>query len=159
VPCRQTRTPHAPLIPLHATRPLCCLHPSPCHPIHAAPLFVTSARSLRIPTGTDIVYFSALLAGSFVFYLMAFFLFLPMLVIAPSKFALSFTCGSASAVAALNMLTGWQAGLRHMISAERLPFTGIFIGSMMATVYSAAIMHSYLLSIIFSATQVRLHMR
>jgi Got1/Sft2-like family len=101
------------------------------------------------------VYFTALLAGAVVFYLMAFLLFLPMFVIAPGKFALSFTCGSASTVAAMNMLTGWQAGLRHMLSAERLPFTSIFLGSMLATIYSAALMHSYLLSIIFSVVQVR----
>lgn len=114
-----------------------------------------SLCSFRIPSGTDFVYFAALLCGSAVFFFLAFFLFLPMIIIAPGKFALSFTCGSICTMSAMLMLSGWKAGLAHMVSRERLPFTGIYLGSMAATLYAAVSMHSYILSIGFSVVQVR----
>lgn len=110
--------------------------------------------SFRIPSGTDFVYFAGLLCGAAVFFFLAFFLFLPMLVIAPGKFALSFTCGSICTMAAMLMLSGWKAGLSHMVSPERLPFTTVYVGSMLATLYAAVSMKSYLLSLTFSFIQV-----
>lgn len=58
-------------------------------------------------------------------------------------------------MSAFNMLSGWQASLRHMFSADRLPFTTAYIGSMLATLYGALVMKSYVLSIVFSGAQVR----
>jgi hypothetical protein len=111
--------------------------------------------SFRIPSGTEFVYFAGLICGAAVFFFLAFFLFLPMLVIAPGKFALSFTCGSICTMAAMMMLSGWKAGLNHMISPERLSFTVIYLGSMAATLYAAVSMRSYVLSLGFSVVQVR----
>jgi Got1/Sft2-like family len=116
-------------------------HPVPC--------------SLRIPSGTQFVYFAALLAGAAIFYALSFFVFLPLLILSPSKFALSFTFGSLCTMGAMVMLSGWQAGLAHLFSKEKLPFSGVYIGSMVATLYAAIAMHSYLLSIVFSAVQAR----
>eukprot|EP00892_Ulva_mutabilis_P012218 jgi/Ulvmu1/9369/UM050_0121.1 len=110
--------------------------------------------SFRIPSGADFVYFSAFVCGAIVFFFMAFFVFLPMLVFAPAKFALSFTFGSLCTMAAMNMLSGWKAGLEHMFSAERRLFTAVYLGSMFATLYAALYMRSYLLSLAFSAVQV-----
>jgi hypothetical protein len=110
--------------------------------------------SFRIPSGTDFVYFAALLCGAALFFFLAFFVFLPMLVIAPSKFALSFTCGSICTMAAMLMLSGWKAGMAHMVSPDRLPFTAIYLGSMAATLYAAVSMRSYILSLGFSVVQV-----
>jgi len=89
-----------------------------------------------------------------VFFFLALFLFLPMLILAPGKFAVSFTFGSASTMAAFNMLSGWQASLRHMISSERLPFSAAYVGSMLATLYGALVMKSYVFSIVFCGAQV-----
>lgn len=100
------------------------------------------------------MYFSAFVCGAIVFFFMAFFVFLPMLVFAPAKFALSFTFGSLCTMASMNMLSGWKAGLEHMFSAERRLFTATYLGSMFATLYAALYMHSYLLSLGFSAVQV-----
>ena len=58
-------------------------------------------------------------------------------------------------MAAMIMLSGWEAGLQHLLSAEKLPFSAGYAGSMVATVYAAVVMNSYLLSIVFSAAQVR----
>lgn len=102
------------------------------------------------------MYFSAFVGGAFVFFFMAFVVFLPMLVFAPAKFALSFTFGSLCTMAAMNMLSGWKAGLDHMFSAERRLFTAVYLGSMSATLYAALYMHSYLLSLGFSVVQVSL---
>lgn len=88
---------------------------------------------------------------------MAFFVFLPMLVFAPAKFALSFTFGSLCTMASMNMLSGWRAGIEHMFSAERRLFTATYLGSMFATLYAAVYMRSYLLSLGFSVIQVRVN--
>lgn len=51
-------------------------------------------------------------------------------------------------------LQGPKNQLHHMLSAERLPFTCIFLASMGATIYVSMVMHSYLLSVVFSGIQV-----
>lgn len=112
------------------------------------------ACSLRIPSGTNFVYFAAFVAGAFIFFTLAFFIFLPLLILSPGKFALSFTFGSLCTMAAMIMLSGWQAGLQHLLSKAKLPFSGVYVGSMAATLYAALFMHSYILSIVFSGVQV-----
>lgn len=89
------------------------------------------------------------------FYSLALFVFLPILILSPSKFALCFSFGSMCTMAALVMLSGWQASVQHLLSAEKAPFTAVYAGSLFATLYAALAMHSYLLCIVFSITQVR----
>lgn len=86
--------------------------------------------------------------------MLAVFVFLPMIVIAPQKFALSFTGGSACLFVASLLLRGWKSQLKQMISKERLPFTCSYVFSIIATVYASLIVHSYFLSVIFSFVQV-----
>ena len=57
------------------------------------------------------------------FEILAFTLFLPVIILAPSKFALCFTLGSVLVLGAFVSLRGWRSQLVHMFSAERLPFT------------------------------------
>jgi hypothetical protein len=57
-------------------------------------------------------------------------------------------------MAAMMMLSGWKAGMAHMVSPERLPFTTVYLGSMAATLYAAVSMKSYILSLGFSVVQV-----
>lgn len=42
----------------------------------------------------------------------------------------------------------------HMASKERLPFTAAYMGSLFGTLYAALMMHSYLFSLLFCATQI-----
>lgn len=51
-----------------------------------------------IPSATQFTYFACLLGGGLVFLSLSFFVFLPIIIIAPSKFALTFTLGEGGAV-------------------------------------------------------------
>lgn len=57
------------------------------------------------------------------FLVLSFMMFLPVIMIVPAKFALSFTLGSLCVMAAFGALRGWKAQMSHMFSMERLPFT------------------------------------
>ena len=99
------------------------------------------------------LFFSLLAAGG-VFLLLAFTIFLPVIIIAPSKFAFSFTLGCLCIMAGFSSLRGWKQQLAHMFSKERLPFSAAYLGSIIATLYAALIMKSYLLSLVCSGLQV-----
>ncbi|KAG2489053.1 hypothetical protein HYH03_012489 [Edaphochlamys debaryana] len=81
-------------------------------------------------------------------------LFLPVIILSPSKFALSFTLGCLCIMAGFVQLRGWKTQLQHMASAERLPYTAAYVGSVAATLYAALFMRSYLLSLVCSGLQV-----
>ncbi len=58
-----------------------------------------------------------------------------MIAMRPQKFALSFTFGSLTFMASFGILKGPMAHLKGMLSADRLVFTTIYIGSMLLTLY------------------------
>ncbi|CAM8955746.1 unnamed protein product [Rhodiola kirilowii] len=76
------------------------------------------------------------------------------MVLMPQKFALCFTIGCAFIIGAFFALKGPRNQLAHMISRERLPFTLGFLGSMIGTIYVSMVLHSYVLSVLFSVLQV-----
>ena len=76
-----------------------------------------------MPSSTQLAYFAALLGSGIFFLVLAFMLFLPVVILAPSKFALCFTLGSAMCLAAFMSLRGWRHQLKHMLSQDRLLFT------------------------------------
>lgn len=117
---------------------------------------VGSATSLpaSLPSSTQWVYFAALFGGGVLFLLMAFFLFLPVLILAPAKFAMTFSIGSALIIASLGALKGWQAMFGHMFSKERMPFTAAYLGSLLGTLYAALMLHSYVFSVVCCVAQV-----
>lgn len=98
-------------------------------------------------------YFVVLILLSVLFFAMAVFFF-PLLVLAPSKFALSFTVGSLMFMSSFAMLRGPTEHVRSLLQRERMLFTTGYLGSMLATIYACVIKKSYLMVIIFSATQV-----
>jgi hypothetical protein len=63
------------------------------------------------------------MAGGAFFLVVAFTIFLPLLIVAPAKFAISFTTGCALVMCGVSGLRGWQQQLAHMVSKERLPFS------------------------------------
>lgn len=81
-----------------------------------------SAQS-SLPSTTHFTWFLAFLGGGAVFLILAFSLFLPVIILAPSKFAICFTIGSLLIMSAFMSLRGWKGQLAHMFSTERLPFT------------------------------------
>jgi hypothetical protein len=94
------------------------------------------------------------MAAGLFFLSLALFVMLPMLVLAPAKFATSFTLGCVCVMASFFALRGWKQQLIHMVGRERLPFTGAYLGSIFGTLYSSLWLHSYLMSIFFSGVQV-----
>ncbi|KAG6405230.1 hypothetical protein SASPL_132816 [Salvia splendens] len=107
-----------------------------------------------IPSGKALVYFGMLLASGVFFVFIAFTLFLPVIVLVPQKFAICFTVGCGFIIGSLFALRGPKNQFYHMSSKERLPFTLGFIGSMMGTIYVSMVLHSYILSVLFSVIQV-----
>ena len=108
-----------------------------------------------MPSATQWTYF-AVLAGTGVLFLMAsIFVFLPLLILSPSKFALTFSLGSGLILSSLGALKGWRTMGAHMLSRDRLPFTAAYVGSLFGTIYAAIFMHSYLFSLLFCVAQVR----
>lgn len=91
--------------------------------------------SLRFFLGISIQVFCALLFLSALFFCLAFFVGIPMIAIKPQKFALSFTCGSLTFMGSFGILKGPMEHLRSMFVADRMFFTTIYLGSMIATLY------------------------
>ena len=51
-------------------------------------------------------------------------------------------------------MRGWKQQLAHMLSKERIPFSAAYVGSIVATLWAALIMKSYLLSLLCSGLQM-----
>eukprot|EP01026_Neomeris_dumetosa_P024935 TRINITY_DN2059_c1_g1_i5.p3 TRINITY_DN2059_c1_g1~~TRINITY_DN2059_c1_g1_i5.p3 ORF type:complete len:233 (-),score=11.08 TRINITY_DN2059_c1_g1_i5:456-1154(-) len=113
-----------------------------------------SGSASTIPSSRQFVYFGFLMGGGLLFLTIAFTIALPMLVISPSKFAISFSLGCLCILLAFSSLRGWKTSLHHMMSRERLPFTAGYIASVLGTLYAAMMMNSYLLSLFCSGVQV-----
>ncbi|KAG5017667.1 hypothetical protein JHK85_023803 [Glycine max] len=108
----------------------------------------------NVPSGKALVYFGLFLASGVFFVFIAFTLFLPVMVVMPQKFALCFTLGCGFIIGSFFALKGPKSQLAHMLSKERLPFTLAFLGSMIGTIYVSMVLHSYILSVVFSVVQV-----
>eukprot|EP00898_Chlorokybus_atmophyticus_P007309 jgi/Chlat1/757/Chrsp104S01231 len=114
---------------------------------------VTGSVSL-MPNQRQLAMFVGMeLAGVF-FLVLAFTVALPVLVLAPQKFALCFTIGCMLILGGFMALRGPMQQLQHMLSKERLPFSAAYLASMFMTLYGAMVAHSYVLSVAFSAIQV-----
>ena len=80
--------------------------------------------------------------------------FLPLLAIAPRKFATLFTVGSLLVLSSFSVLRGHTAFLHHLLSSERLPFTVGYAVSLGGTLYASMWTQSYFLTIFFSMSQI-----
>uniref|UniRef100_A0A7S4ADK8 Vesicle transport protein n=2 Tax=Pseudo-nitzschia australis TaxID=44445 RepID=A0A7S4ADK8_9STRA len=101
--------------------------------------------------------FCALLFLSAIFFGLAFFVGVPMLALKPQKFALSFTCGSITFMGSFGIMKGPYEHFISMCTMERMPFTTIYLGSMMATLYLTCTkggMKGYTLVLISSGVQL-----
>ncbi|XP_042953489.1 protein transport protein SFT2-like [Carya illinoinensis] len=107
-----------------------------------------------IPSGKALMYFGLLLATGVFFVFIAFTMFLPVMVLMPQKFAICFTLGCGFIIGSFFALRGPSNQLAHMSSKERLPLTLGFICSMAGTIYVSMVLHSYILSVLFSVIQV-----
>ncbi|KAF8346597.1 Got1/Sft2-like family-domain-containing protein [Amanita rubescens] len=97
--------------------------------------------------------FIACLIGASVCFFVAF-ITLPLLALKPAKFALSFSLGSMLVMFGFSLLIGPINHIKHLISAERLPFSIVYFASLGLTLYFSLGAKSYFGSLICGAVQV-----
>ncbi|RHY34369.1 hypothetical protein DYB32_000982 [Aphanomyces invadans] len=81
-------------------------------------------------------------------------LFLPLLLIRPSKFALSFSFGSISCLSAVAALRGWKSYCKSLLQADHILLTTLYLSSLAATLYSCLVMGSYLYVLLSAGIQL-----
>ncbi|KAI7866827.1 Got1/Sft2-like family-domain-containing protein [Spinellus fusiger] len=101
-----------------------------------------------------VMAFALCLALGIACFLLAFFLFVPLIPVFPGKFAATFTLGSLLILVSIAMLRGPWSHLCHMVSVERLPFTCSYLGTMGLTLYSSLGARNSILTIIFALFQM-----
>ena len=99
--------------------------------------------------------FGLLLVGSLALYFAAIFLFLPMVIFMPAKFATTFTFASIMWMAAFAILRGPRATLRGLVGdRDKRGFTAAYVGSLALTLYSTMFTSSYFLPLVAICVQV-----
>lgn len=78
----------------------------------------------------------------------------PVLALRPTKFALIWLMGSLLFVVSFGILQGPHAYVKHLLGRERILFTSVFFGSVLTTMYCAAILKSTLLTIGASVIEI-----
>jgi len=81
------------------------------------------------------------------------FSFLPVLVIAPQKFALLFAIGSLIIMGSLAFLKGPKALASQLMQREKLPFSSAYIVGLVGTLVATIIMRSFILTAVFGIIQ------
>ena len=76
-----------------------------------------------MPSGTQFAYFGAFFGAGLLALALAVTVFLPVIIIAPAKFASAFTLGSALIMGSFFALKGFKAQLSHMLDKDRLLFS------------------------------------
>lgn len=85
--------------------------------VQSATAGVQSAAQF-VPSRQALTAFAIMIAAGSFFIFMAFFMFLPVIVLVPQKFAISFTIGCIFMVGSFFALKGPKAQFYHMISKE-----------------------------------------
>ncbi|XP_060565793.1 uncharacterized protein LOC132724852 [Ruditapes philippinarum] len=93
-----------------------------------------------------------LLMGTFCFCLAC--LYIPILVLKARKFAMLYTVGSLFIICSFSMLWGPMNHIKHLLAAERLPFTSVYFGTMFATIYFSIWVKSTVFTVIFAVIQI-----
>ena len=86
------------------------------------------------------------------FFLSFGFLFVGLM--APGKFAFSFTIGSLSFMSAFIVLQGFSQWASEVFKRDRLPFTLAYFGSIAGTLFSTLYLRSYIAIVVFTAIQI-----
>jgi hypothetical protein len=97
---------------------------------------------------------SVLLLGAAFLFAVALFVFLPMVLLFPAKFAAAFSVGSLLLMAAMALFRGPRTTLLGFLERERLAFSAAYLGSLALTLYAALAGQSYFLVVFAVAVQV-----
>jgi len=95
-----------------------------------------------------------LLVASFLLFIMALFVFLPMVLIMPSKFASAITFGSLFFMTALACIRGPRTSLMGFLDQSRWAFTAAYLISLALTLYATMVSHSYFLIVAATIVQI-----
>lgn len=90
--------------------------------------------------------------GSVCFTLAA--VYAPFLLVKARKFALLFTLGSMFMMSSFSFLWGPLNHIKYLFSSGRLPFTSVYLGSLIATLYFALEIKSTPLTVLSAVVQV-----
>ncbi|CAF0725363.1 unnamed protein product [Adineta steineri] len=80
-------------------------------------------------------------------------LFIPVIVLKARKFALLFSFGSVFFLSSFSMLWGPTNHFKHLTNTDRLPFTIVYILTLVGTIYYSVWVKSYFFTIIFALLQ------
>ncbi|QIX02452.1 hypothetical protein AMS68_007969 [Peltaster fructicola] len=100
-----------------------------------------------------LLVFGGLNIAAAVLFIICFTLW-PFLALRPAKFAILWSFASVMFLASWAVLMGPLAYARHLLSAERLPFTATYLGSIGLTLYFAVGLQNQLLTLISSIVQL-----
>ncbi len=81
-------------------------------------------------------------------------MYIPLLVVYARKFALLFSLGSLFTLGSFSLLWGPCNHLRHLFSRDRLPFTTVYLVTLLGTLYFAMGMQSTPLTVVAAVGQV-----
>mgnify|MGYP002622206959 CR=1 FL=1 len=101
----------------------------------------------------NLPYIIVLCVAGTLFMFLALF-FLPLVIIAPSKFSFSFAIGSICYLSAIALVRDPSTFISSLLSKEKLKYTLSYAGSLLGTFYFALIAKSYFLSLFFCGAQV-----
>jgi hypothetical protein len=105
-------------------------------------------------TQQQYAYFFGFMGVGVLLVLLSFFVFLPMIILRPSKFAITFSLGSLMILVSLGFLRGWRNMMGGMMEKERVGPTALYVGSLVGTLWASLVAKSYLLSIGMVGVQV-----
>ena len=76
-----------------------------------------------MPSTSQLIYAACFFATGLGFLTISFMVFLPIVIVAPAKFAFAFTFGSVLMLTAFATLTGWKSTMEHMLGKDRMWFS------------------------------------
>ena len=98
--------------------------------------------------------FMTLVMLAVLFFAIAFTVGLPIIVVRPAKFAISFTSGSLFFMLAFMVLKGPMTHIKSMFTPEKAPFAALYLSSMLGTLWASLVARSYFLVMIASGAQI-----
>lgn len=113
-----------------------------------------SSTANAVPSGSSLQTALMLFAAGGLMLFLAFFVGLPVMVLSPSKFALTFSLGNLFLVAGAGVLSGFGSLLSHACTPDRAPLSLGYGLSAAGTLYASLVAHSYLLCVVCSIAQV-----
>lgn len=125
----------------------------------ALPSYNTSTSATQEPSWFQMsriermIGFGCCLGASLLCFFISFFLF-PVLALKPTKFAFIWLMGSLLFVISFGILQGPRAYINHLVGRDRILFTGVFFGSVLTTMYCAAVLKSTILTILASVVEM-----